>query len=68
MRHRIRPVGELIAEIQQAFLDSPGVALTPADVQHRWHLPRTGATALLHVLADAGVLAGDINSYAERGT
>lgn len=59
MRRGTRAIGDVIVQIQEVFLDSPGLALMPADVQSRWPLDRTAATELLRVLADAGVLTVD---------
>jgi hypothetical protein len=67
MRRGARTAGDLVVQIQEAFLDSPSLTLTPVDVENRWSLDRTAASALLRVLADAGVLtASPHGAYRRR--
>lgn len=47
----------LITHVQDAFLDSPALVLTPDDIQDRFGIDRTTCEAVLGTLVDAHVLA-----------
>lgn len=55
--HTAHGIGELVTRIQDEFLDTPGLTLTPVEAQDRFALDPTTSGALLEFLADAGVLA-----------
>lgn len=50
-------IGELVLQIQDLFLDTPGLRLTPAQVETRFGLDEMTCHALLAALTDARVLA-----------
>jgi hypothetical protein len=60
MPHTAQAVGELVSRIQEAFLDTPGLALTTADAEARFALDASTCAELLDFLAEAGVLARDV--------
>jgi hypothetical protein len=49
-------IGTLVLRMQDAFLDMPGLTLTPREAGHRFALDEAICQAILGVLADAGVL------------
>jgi hypothetical protein len=51
-----REIGSLVLRVQNSFLDTPGLALTPPRAQRRFGLDQTTCEAVLEMLADAGVL------------
>ena len=62
-----RDLGALVLQIQGAFLDAPGLALTAGQAGRRFHLEARTAGAILGLLAEANVLTqrGD-DTYARR--
>ena len=53
---RRRRIQDLVVDIQQAFLDSPGLKLTLAQVRRQFFTDATTCSAVLDVLVEAGVL------------
>jgi hypothetical protein len=60
-------VGTLVLQVQGAFLDCPGLALTVGQASRRFHLDAQTAGAILGLLAEANVLTqrGD-DTYARQ--
>jgi hypothetical protein len=50
-------IGSLVIRIQNEFLETPGLALTPPKAQRRFGIDETTCDAVLGALADAHVLA-----------
>ena len=56
----------MIMRIQDAFLDTPTLTLTPAETARRFGLDLVAAEAFLDALADGGVLVqGSDGAYAQ---
>jgi hypothetical protein len=49
-------IGKLVLDVQDAFFDEPGLALTPRQAQQRFDADEATCREVLAVLADARVL------------
>jgi hypothetical protein len=49
-------IGALVLQVQDAFIHTPGLMLTPRRAQHVFDVEETACRAVLDVLADARVL------------
>jgi hypothetical protein len=56
MTDACRRIGELIVRIQMQFLETPGLALTPAQARNRFGVDELTCDALFEALTDARVL------------
>ena len=63
--HRI---GEAVITVQHCFLEHPGLAMTPSQVERRCGVEGSASRAILELLADGNVIArtGD-GRYVRRG-
>jgi hypothetical protein len=53
---RRRRIQDLVVDIQQTFLDTPGLKLTLAQVRRQFSTDAIACSAVLNVLVEAGVL------------
>jgi hypothetical protein len=49
-------IGALVLQVQDAFIHTPGLMLTPRRAQRFFNVDETACSAVLDVLADAQVL------------